>query len=326
MNGQSEPGQKSKVWLWLILVVIVLIIGGGGYYCWQKKTAASQKDKTAGSKSGQYDWSTMNQGPYNDKISFATSPDLLNWTASNKILAEHASVPDVVLKDKTLYTYFVDVTTDGVPEKLGLIKSTDNGQTWSKKQIVKIDGVGEKVPVDPNAYLLPDGKIRLYFFDIEASRSGQAETNKIYSAVSSDGLNFKMEEGTRFEYANIFDPCVIKVGDTWRMYVGNNVSDTEIKIISATSPDGLKFEYEGVAAENATVPYVYTDGSKYYLFTAGIDIWSSIDGKTFTKLPESFKSEGKIAADPSVIKLPSDSYLMVYKTKDASTSPTQPPK
>ncbi|NQU99981.1 MAG: hypothetical protein HQ538_04535 [Parcubacteria group bacterium] len=76
-----------------------------------------------------YAWSTMNEGPYRDKVSYATSTDLLSWTDSEQILAEHASVPGAVMKDGTIYVYHVDVVEECYAESLGLIKSEDDGKT-----------------------------------------------------------------------------------------------------------------------------------------------------------------------------------------------------
>ena len=174
------------------------------------------------------------------------------------------------------------------------------------------------MPVDPNPYLLSDGRIRLYYFDIGEARSMMGSkpatppTNKIYSAISTDGIHFTAEDGVRFEQQEIFDPNVIKVGDTWRLYVGTGSN----KVLSATSSDGLTFTYEGVAVDGGAVPDVYYTGEEYILYTAGIDIYTSTDGKTFTSTNNSFRSSaGMVTADPGVIKLSDGTYLMVYKTK-----------
>jgi hypothetical protein len=264
-----------------------------------------------------YSWSTMKEGPYRDKISFATSSDLLNWKDSGRILAEHASVPDVVYKDGVLYVYFVDVTTEGYAERLGLITSSDNGKTWSEKQFVQIKGIGQKAAVDPAPILLDNGKIRLFYFDIAEARrpenKGRLIRNKIYSAISDDGLNFVEEDGIRFEYEGVYDPSVIKVSDNlWRMFVGNQDGQ---KVFSAVSDDGMKFNYEGVAYTGGAIPNVIFDDGSYYLFTGGVDISTSKDGITFKSTGKRFDS-GKLTADPGVVKIGEKNYFMIYKTKD----------
>lgn len=319
----EKDSNRKKFIIIAALVSVLILLSLGGLFYWFRTTKSTREqnkttDKTddqVGQKpdASMYQWSTMNQGPCNDKVSYATSSDLLNWTDSGKILATHASVPDAVIKDGIIYSYFVDVSTDGIAEQTGMVKSTDGGNTWSERQIIKVEGIGDRVAADPDPFLLPDGRIRLYYFDINADRikmqTGGPRINKIYSAISTDGVNFKQENGVRFEHEMIFDPDVIKVENTWRMYAGTDKN----KVISATSSDGLTFTYEGVAAENAGVPNVYHDGTKYLLFTAGIEIFTSTDGKTFTKTSSSFRVSGGVTADPGVVKITDGKYLMVYK-------------
>lgn len=267
-----------------------------------------------GKPAQEYDWSTMNEGPYNDKVSFATSIDLFNWTDSEIVLTTHSSVPGAIYKDGVIYVYFVDVSVDGIAERIGMISSNDNGQTWSEKEYIDVDGVGDKVPVDPAPFLLDDGRIRLYYFDIEEGRSsmGSESENKIYSAISSDGVNFA-EEGVCFSKECVYDPDVIEVDGVYRMYVGNPEGN---RVISATSSDGLNFVEEGVAYTGGTVPDVFFKDGVYYLYTAGIDISTSSDGASFTKTSYRFESSiNLLTADPSVIELDDGTYMMLYKTK-----------
>lgn len=316
----------NKTW-WIVIgaVVIAAVIGGLVWTSRDKTPIETAEPITnsapvptietaASSTIGQYNWSTMPQGPYHDKISYATSTDLLSWKDFGITLAEHASVPDVLLRDGTLYLYFVDTTTDGKPEQIGLMKSTDNGTTWSEREFVAIkgEGVANIVPVDPAPFLLPNNQIRIYYFDIAGPKDVSSKSKfKIYSAISTDGLNFTQESGIRYEEEGVLDPDVIKVGDVWRLYVGNPEGQ---KVISAISTDGLNFTREGVAYEGSSVPNVIYEGGKYYLYTAGIQIATSTDGKTFTKTSSSFTIKGGLTADPGVVKLGSNNYLMVYKT------------
>lgn len=254
-------------------------------------------------------WSTMSEGPYNDKISFATSTDLLSWTDSQKTLAEHSSVPGAIYKDSTIYVYFVDVAEDCYSEKLSLIKSTDQGASWTAKETVYIKGLGDKVAVDPAPFLMDDGRVRLYYFDIEGSKN-PAEDFKIYSAISTDGINFA-EEGVCFSNPGTLDPDVIKVDDTWRLYTGDIENNATI---SATSSDGLNFTKEGTAYSGGSVPDVFYKDNTYFLYTVGINIATSEDGKSFTDTGKSFRSQlGMVTADPSVIELNDGSYMMLYK-------------
>ncbi|AKM82639.1 TPA: hypothetical protein DD449_01125 [Candidatus Berkelbacteria bacterium] len=317
MSGQKVSGNKTL----LIIIILLVVIIAGGIIFWymgssnEKPAINSQISVPQGAgqskNSDEFNWSTMDQGPYKDRVLYALGNSLTSWVDSGKVLAEHASVPEVIVKDGVIYIYFVDVSIDGKPEQIGLLKSNDNGATWSEKQIITIKGLGSKIAVDPDPYLLGDGKIRLYYFDISTTKTEGLKNNAIYSAISTDGINFTEEEGTRFKYAAIFDPDVIKVGDIWRMYVGTD----DQKVLSATSNNGLNFNYEGIALNQGSIPNVVYENDTYYLFTGGIEISTSKDGKTFTKTSERF-DVGRLTADPGVAKLNNGQYFMVYKTKD----------
>ncbi|MCX6666153.1 MAG: hypothetical protein NT038_08885 [Euryarchaeota archaeon] len=304
---------EKQIFIIGIIFFVVMVCFSG---CTNNQPSNNEDQNKNDEKSGdQYLWSTMTQGPYHDKISFATSTDLFNWTDSQQMLAEHASVPGAVVKTDVIYVYFVDVSEDGKPEQLGLIRSENNGSNWSEKQIVSFEGIGDKVPVDPAPFLLSDGRIRLYYYDINEFRvsSGPSGTNKIYSAVSTDGVRFIQEDGVRFEKQGIFDPAVINVNNVWRMYVGDIEKNM---VISAVSQDGLTFTEEGTAYQGGAVPFVFFKDNIYYLYTAGIDILVSSTGSTFSKTIYSFRSQlGQITADPSVVLLGDGRYMMLYKTK-----------
>jgi len=269
--------------------------------------------------SGQFNWSTMNEGPYRDKVTYATSTDLVNWQPSGAILAEHASVPGAVIKDGIIYVYFVDVSQNGIKEQLGMVKSADQGQSWSEPTTLSISGLGNKATADPAPLLLEDGSIRLFYFDINESRINklpidQEPLNQIYSAISEDGINFSQEEGVRFTKIGAFDPDVEKMGEIYRMYVGDLKGN---RVLSATSEDGLTFTEEGTAYSGGAVPDVFYDDGTYYLFTAGIDTATSTDGITFSATGRHFSDPNyMVTADPSVVKIADGSYLMIYKVQE----------
>jgi hypothetical protein len=157
---------------------------------------------------------------------------------------------------------------------------------------------------------LADGRLRMYFYDI----GGPQGQNTIYSAVSSDGVNFTLESGTRFTLANVYDPNVVVLPDgRYRMYL--NMAD----IVSATSSDGLTFtQDDGVRVEKGAVPgaIVLPDGSvRLYTCGEGISVYKSTDGLNFAvekKGVIAMPSGGGLVCDPSVTATP-NGFMVVYK-------------
>lgn len=166
--------------------------------------------------------------------------------------------------------------------------------------------------------LLADGRIRIFYFDINESRitkpaNGVEPPNKIYSAISSDGINFTQESGVRFQRPGAFDPDVELVNGTWYMYVGDVAGN---QVIVATSTDGLTFTERGIAYTGGAVPDVWYDNGRWYLYTAGINIATSTDGLRFKSTTSRFNDTAyQVTADPSIIKITDRSYLMFYKAK-----------
>lgn len=242
----------------------------------------------------------------------ATSSDGLNWSQGTRLL-EAASVPDVIRTSKgMLWVYWVDFSafTGPLTEKAGVARSSD-GRIWERLGVVQFGDLGGMVPVDPDVVELPDGRLRMYFLDFAGANRG---VFAIYSATSTDGLNFTLEPGPRFQGDRIFDPDVVRLRDgRYRMYLNNNGP-----IISATSDDGLTFNRDpGIRLPQGTVPgsIVLPDGSvRLHTCTRGISVYKGGDGLNFTVEREGVipGAPGLIVCDPSVTFVP-NGFLIVYK-------------
>ncbi len=251
--------------------------------------------------------------PTADQTFYATSTDGLNWS-QGMLLAEAASVPDVIRTNSgEVWAYWVDFTDFTGPnkEKIGIARSRDNGTTWEMLGNANFTGLGDIVPVDPDAFELPDGRIRLYFYDIAVRQL----SHPIYSAISDDGINFTLEDGERIWMDNIYDPDVIQLPEGgYRMYLNSG------DILSASSSDGLNFTAdEGVRVENGAVPgsIVMPDGSiRMYNCAQGISVFESKDGLEFTLLKQGVITDttrsGVILCDPSVAAT-DQGFVIVYK-------------
>jgi hypothetical protein len=140
---------------------------------------------------------------YEHHVRFATSADGESWSLQDGYIAEHASVPDLMmlthdigdLEAGSLMSIFVDAEPleYGLDEVVSYIISTDNGETWSDRVTVKMDNE-EHLPVDPSMVQLEDGTLRLYYYDFRHSATPDAQkTSRFYVADSDDVVNFVVQ-------------------------------------------------------------------------------------------------------------------------------------
>jgi len=154
---------------------------------------------------------------------------------------------------------------------------------------------------------LEDGSYRLFYFlgSFVTPPDPNQKTHPIYSAVSTDGINFTVEKKV-FEEADITDPSVVKLSDgAWLMAVAHS-NET----ILARSSDGMAFTRQEPPISVQGIPELglMADGSVRLYLTRSLH--STDGGKTWTQEPEHFIPR----ADPSLLAVPGDGYVMFYKT------------
>jgi len=260
-------------------------------------------------------------GPREHRVHRATSTDGLTWTFDDDPIVEQASVPDlVVAPNGNLLLVFVDASDP--PESAAIMRSTDGGETFERVDF-SIEGLPADTRVlDPNLVVLPDGRLRLYYFGIAVNVSiTSGEQHSVYSAISDDGVHF-VQEGIAFEAPALVDPDVFEVAGRWVMYVFGS-EGTEV----AASNDGTTFSAEGLLSiqqVGTTGPITLADGRlRLYGFeqtpngalvlydsTDDGDTWEHVDGFTL-ELPT-----GTTATDPQVVQLDDGSWQMVLKIAD----------
>lgn len=175
----------------------------------------------------------------------------------------------------TLICYALSPGAGAEPPRLVRSTSVDQGRSWSSTQDVAINGWPKDLTPaatgGPAAVQLDDGRVRLYFGLASSTPrapgapirptprpgdlpgrpdaaqpvpAGDAH-DRIYSAISNDGLTFAFEDGHRFELAGCASPDVIRLPDPpaqgddrrigpWLMFLTRDDST-----VLATSRDGL---------------------------------------------------------------------------------------
>lgn len=123
--------------------------------------------------------------------------------ASEKLLTfERAGVPTLArLKDGRLIAAFQHFPDDNERafDRVAVRFSNDEGKSWTKPEPITVEGLEQGLarPFDPTLVPLPDGRIRLYFTSTRSPDFRRA-TPAIYSAISTNGINYTFEPGPRF--------------------------------------------------------------------------------------------------------------------------------
>jgi hypothetical protein len=176
---------------------------------------------------------------------------------------ERAGVPAVSrMKDGRLiaaHQFFPADNADSF-DKVAVRFSSDDGYTWTGPEVIRLAGLpqGMRFPFDPTLVALPDGRIRLYFTSLHG-RQFEEDVPAIYSAISTNGLDYVFEPATRFGIPGrpVIDCAVVFHEGIFHLYSPDNgeqadpgarqdgdqpdLSTNQGAGYHATSEDGLTF-------------------------------------------------------------------------------------
>ena len=142
-------------------------------------------------------------------------------------------------------------------DKVAVRFSSDEGRAWSEPQVLRLTGLpdGMRFPFDPTLVPLPGGKVRLYFTSIRRLRFHEDQP-AIYSAVSTNGVDYTFEPGIRFGLENrpVIDCAVALHEGVFHLFAPDNATGARRRApgerpreaigYHATSNDGLNFTRE----------------------------------------------------------------------------------
>jgi hypothetical protein len=198
-------------------------------------------------------------------------------------------------------------------DKVAVRFSSDEGSRWTPPQVIQLVGLpqGMRFPFDPTLVPLPDGRVRLYFTSLKGRRFEES-VPAIYSAVSSNGVNYTFEPGVRFGIAGrlVIDCAVVLYQGVFHLYAPDNgagrppgqpaARPREGIGYHATSRDGLNF----TRADDLEI-----EGRRRWLGNALVQ---TADGKwerRHLNLP---------GADPNVCRLADGWYRAYTKERDGA--------
>ena len=143
-------------------------------------------------------------------------------------LLKSASVPDIVIFKNKKLMYYVNGDFDN--HSIHVSEVSDDIKTAKIIGPIKLNGEINKNAVDPDLIVTEDGKIRLFYYvGLFTKPVTEKKPNKFYSAISEDGINFKIE-GVVVELDNATDPTVVKLpnGDYLLAIAQGEIQNIEI--------------------------------------------------------------------------------------------------
>ena len=170
--------------------------------------------------------------------------------------------------------YFVELNTETKNKEIWTAVVSEDGLTFSDKVplgFIKGDYQAWGVP---DAVLLPDGRVRIYWVDEPVGMAGE----RIVSATSetTKGVSFVKDSGYRFENGYVdLEVLKAKEGD-WEAifsFSPEKLPQTPQSLFYGTSTDGLNWEFSGIPISPLDMSYldptgvVLSDGS-YLIVTA----------------------------------------------------------
>lgn len=265
--------------------------------------------------------------PWNNPLLIRTSSNGTNFNAS-QTFQDSSGVPSVIrLSDGRLiaaFQWFPAPFQGDNWDSVAVKFSYDTAASWTAPFHCNFSGMPSnfKRPFDPALADAGGGQIRMYFSSGAMPSMQLDSTVNTYSAISSDGINYTFEGNARFDDTSlpVIDPSVAYFNGGWQ-YVAPRGAPQD-GAFHGSSSDGLSFTtLANIPSDNAHqwTGNLMVDGSNMRFYgSGGGGIWwsSSSDGNSWGAYNNTTVQGG----DPSALKLPDGTYIMIYVGPPYTTS------
>lgn len=252
----------------------------------------------------------------------AISRDGLVFRDGGKVIIEGGAAPDLVRLsqgDILLLFDFTPPTSSPGASVLAVVRSRDNGRTWSNPEPIRFHGKGadEIAAAHGDLLLMKDGAMRLFF------RSEHRGDTVIRSAVTRDGMNYRLEDDihVRFPRASDLHLTTFRFGGLVHLYAAGLDEPWDAPGLNRAatwhciSRDGEHFTRTGprpTPGFNFVGDVVDHDSQVRAYVSSGDAIMSLVsrNGKDWRREDGTRLVGGR---NPAVIRLRDRAFLMVYE-------------
>lgn len=265
--------------------------------------------------------------PWQSALMIATSSDGTTFNTA-QVFQDSSGVPNVIqLSDGRLmatFQWFPAPMHGPGWDSVAIKISTDTGASWSAPVHCNFTGMPPNFhrPFDPALSETSTGQIRMYFSSGPQGPTLDSTINT-YSAISSDGINYAFEGGIRFDDVNlpVIDPTVRTLNGVMHYIAPRGAP--QAGAFHATSLDGLTLtplaNIPSDFVHQWTGNLMIDDASTMRFYGAGGgSVWwaSSPDGIAWS----AYNPTNVVGGDPTVLRLPDSSYIMIYVGPPNTTS------
>ena len=157
--------------------------------------------------------------------------------------------------------YFVELNPNTKSKEIMTAVFSEDGLSYSNKISLGISDGGSMAWGVPDAVIIPDGRVRIYWVDEASGMAGE----KILSTTSktTQGIDFVKDDGYRFENGYV-DFEVLKAEENdWEAvfsFSPERLPKTPQSIFYGTSKDGLDWEFTGIPISPLDMSYLDPTG------------------------------------------------------------------
>jgi hypothetical protein len=280
------------------------------------------------------------RSPFEYKEMMCTwSADLERWSPSCPLRAA-CDVPQLYWYNKQLWAIYLTFDKGHIRlTRSKVMRKSDNRFWLGRPDLLHVTHETSPVLVDPSVLPLPTGQLRMFYVvpDFSSNTDPARIRTDIYSAISSDATTWVKEPGCRLHGTGLVDPEAALTPDGGYRLFFTSGSDHYAR--SAYSRDGLTFAPEagnrldgGVTSTLRLADHSYITafesrpvrGKKHPLLLARSRDGLSFDPPSPIKLPEKLHPRTDLES-PSLVRLPDQSWLLVYIKNTVRISQGGPP-